>query len=383
MKEKMIKKFAKLFNRNDGNVYYSPGRVNLIGEHIDYNGGFVFPCALSYGTYGIAAKRNDRIVKVFSNPFSKETYTFDLDHLIKDPKNSWADYIKGSIKAILDKGYTIEYGVDLYIEGTLPVNAGLSSSSSLELLIIYIFDHLNSLHIKRPEMAILGKDVENKFIGVNSGIMDQFIIANGQKDHAIMLNTETLEYQQIPLFLDTYSLLIVNTNKQRGLADSKYNERFQECQDAMALLEPKFGIKNLCSLSDKQLLLSKDILSDTIYRRTRHVQTEQKRTILSAKALKAGQIKEFADLMTSSHMSLKNDYEVTGVELDTLVEALLDSGAAGARMTGAGFGGCVVALVETDKFNKVCEQTKAIYLDKIGYEPSFYSVVPENGTSLI
>jgi galactokinase len=383
MKEKMIKQFTKLFNRHDGNVYYSPGRVNLIGEHIDYNGGFVFPCALSYGTYGVAAKRKDRQINVFSNPFSKEIYSFDLDHLVKDPKNSWADYIKGSIKAILDKGYKIPYGIDLYIEGTLPVNAGLSSSSSLELLIIYMFDHLNNLNIARPEMAILGKDVENKFIGVNSGIMDQFIIANGKKDHAILLNTETLEYQQIPLYLNTYSLLIVNTNKQRGLADSKYNERFQECQDALALLQPKFGINNLCSLSDEQLLLSKDILSDTIYKRVTHVQTEQKRTILSAKALKAGQIKEFADLMTSSHMSLKNDYEVTGIELDTLVHALLDSGATGARMTGAGFGGCVVAIVETDKLDAICTQVKKIYTKNIGYEPSFYSVVPEDGVTII
>jgi galactokinase len=327
--------------------------------------------------------RNDRKINVFSNPFSKEIYTFDLDHLVKDPKNTWADYIKGSIKAIIDKGYKIPYGIDLYIEGTLPVNAGLSSSSSLELLIIYMFDQLNDLHITRPDMAILGKDVENKFIGVNSGIMDQFIIANAKKDHAIILNTETLEYQQIPLYLDTYSLLIVNTNKQRGLADSKYNERFKECQDALAILKPKFGIINLCSLTDEQLKLSKDLLSKTVYKRVTHVQKEQKRTILSAKALKEGSIKEFANLMTSSHMSLKNDYEVTGVELDTLVDALLDSGATGARMTGAGFGGCVVAIVETQKFDEVCKKAKEIYTQKIGYEPSFYSVVPENGVSII
>jgi galactokinase len=383
MKEKMIKQFKKLFNRNDGSVYYSPGRVNLIGEHIDYNGGFVFPCALSYGTYGVAAKRKDRIVKVFSNPFSKEIYSFDLEHLVKDSKNSWADYIKGSIKAILDKGFKIEYGIDLYIEGTLPVNAGLSSSSSLELLIIYIFDHLNNLNLKRPEMAILGKDVENKFIGVNSGIMDQFIIATGKKDHAILLNTETLEYQQVPLILKNYSLLIVNTNKQRGLADSKYNERYQECQDSLSTLKSKFGIKNLCSLSNEQLLASKDILTKTLYKRTRHVQSEQQRTILSAEALKAGKIEEFANLMSASHQSLKNDYEVTGIELDTLVDALLESGAEGARMTGAGFGGCVVAIVKTDLLDSIVRKTKVIYIKNIGYEPSFYNVVPEDGVSKI
>jgi galactokinase len=383
MKENMIDQFKKIFNRHDGNVYYSPGRVNLIGEHIDYNGGYVFPCALSYGTYGIAAKRDDRKIKVFSNPFSKEIYTFDLDRLVKDPKNSWADYIKGSIKVIVDKGYEIPYGIDLYIEGTLPVNAGLSSSSSLELLIIFIFDHLNNLNMSRPEMAILGKDVENKFIGVNSGIMDQFIIATAKKDHAILLNTETLAYEQVPVLLNTYSLLIVNTNKQRGLAESKYNERYQECQDALAILQPKFGIKNLCSLSNEQLLASKDLLSETVYRRTRHVQSEQQRTILSAKALKAGQIKEFANLMTASHKSLKDDYEVTGIELDTLVDALLESGAVGARMTGAGFGGCVVAIVETDFLESIIKQTRSIYTKHIGYEPSFYNVVPEDGVSLI
>ncbi|MCD4827735.1 MAG: galactokinase [Acholeplasmataceae bacterium] len=383
MKKNMIENFKKHFNRTDGQVYYSPGRVNLIGEHIDYNGGFVFPCALSYGTYGIAAMRDDRYVRVFSNPFSKEAYIFDLDHLVKDQTHAWADYIKGSIKAILDKGYKIEFGIDLYIEGTLPVNAGLSSSSSLELLIIYIFDQLNNLKLNRPEMAILGKNVENNFIGVNSGIMDQFIIATAKKNHAILLNTDTLDYQQIPLYLKEYSLLIVNSNKQRGLADSKYNERYQECQDSLSILKPKFGIKNLCSLTDEQLELSKDLLSETVYRRTRHVQTEQMRTILSSKALQDGHIEAFAKLMTASHMSLKNDYEVTGIELDTLVDALLDSGAVGARMTGAGFGGCVVAIVKTDELEKITKLTQEIYTNKIGYEPSFYSVLPEDGVSII
>lgn len=383
MKKNMIKKFAKYFNRTDGKVYYSPGRVNLIGEHIDYNGGFVFPCALSYGTYGIAAIRDDHIVRVFSKSFSKEVYTFDLNHLVKDSKNSWADYVKGSIKAILDKGYKIDFGIDLYIEGTLPVNAGLSSSASLEILIIYIFNHLNNLNMKRTEMAILGKYAENNFIGVHSGIMDQFIIATAQKDHAILLNTETLEYQQIPIYLKDYSLLIVNTNKKRGLSDSKYNERYQECKDSLLILKQKFGIKSLCSLTDEQLELSKDLLSETVYRRTRHVQTEQKRTLLSSKALKNGDIKSFANLMIASHVSLKDDYEVTGIELDTLVQALLDSGATGARMTGAGFGGCVVAIVKTNLLSHITKKTKEIYTKAIGYEPSFYCVIPENGVSLI
>jgi len=375
--------FQTHFKRTDGIPFFSPGRVNLIGEHIDYNGGFVFPCALSYGTYGIAQKRNDHMVNVFSESFSHEVYAFTLDHLEKDPSHAWANYIKGSIQALLIHGYHIPYGIDLFITSTMPVSAGLSSSASLEMLIISIFDHLFNLNISKKDKALLGKYAENKFVGVNSGIMDQFAVIAGKKDHALLLNTDTLDYEEIPLNLKEHTLLIVNTNKKRGLADSKYNERFGECQTSLKILKPMYHISHLCELSDRQLDEIKTHLDSTIFKRTRHVITEQQRTIDSAQALKHDDILTFAKLMNASHHSLKEDYEVTGLELDTLQQALLDAGAIGARMTGAGFGGCVVSIIPTSKLDAVKKEVYDVYTKKIGYEPTFYEVKPTQGTQMI
>ncbi len=383
MKTQLIQQFKDIFGREDGTTYFSPGRVNLIGEHIDYNGGYVFPCALSFGTYGIAAPNKDLTFNVYSNPFSSKIYHFNQDELTKDITASWVDYVKGVIKALLNHGYHLTHGFDLYIEGNMPSGAGLSSSASLESLIVTILDDFNKLNLSIEKKALIGKEAENKFVGVNSGIMDQFAVLAGKKNRALLLNTQTLSYEQIPLELGDYILLIANTNKKRGLADSKYNERFSECQEALSILKPIYLISDLCSLSLKELQTIETLLSPTVYKRVRHVVSEQYRTIESGRALKNDDLVTFGQLMTASHDSLRDDYEVTGIELDTLQQALLNAGAIGARMTGAGFGGCVVAIIKKDLEEDIIKQVTKTYTESIGYEPTFYSVVTENGTHKI
>jgi galactokinase len=381
MKNRLESAFLTYFNRKDGQSFFSPGRVNLIGEHIDYNGGSVFPCALSYGTYGIAALRADDMVCVYSKSFSKEVDCFSMKDLVKE--NRWSDYIKGSIKALRDHGYQINHGIDLYIEGTMPLGAGLSSSASIEILVIYIFNTFYKLNLSKETMAKLGQYAENKFVLVNSGIMDQFAVVAGRKDHALLLNTHTLEHEYIPFHLGDYQLLIANTNKKRGLADSKYNERYQECQRALHLLKDDYKITYLCQLDPQQLDHIENKLNPTLFKRVKHVVSEQHRTLLTKDALSQGDIKAFADFLCESHQSLKQDYEVTGIELDTLQEALMISGALGARMTGAGFGGCVVAVVHKDQLDQMKASVADIYQKKIGYPPTFYEVQITDGTTIL
>lgn len=372
--------FNKHFKRTDGKVFFSPSRVNLIGEHIDYNGGFVFPCALSYGTYGVAQLRDDDLVTVFSKSFSNNVYEFSLHDLKKDATHAWVDYIKGSIQALQKEGYTFDKGIDLYIEGDMPLGAGLSSSASLEMLVIYIFNMFYNLNLSKEKMAQLGQYAENKFVGVNSGIMDQFAVIAGKKDHAILLNTDTFAYECVHIDLKNEQLIIANTNKRRGLAESKYNERFSECQEALSIIKKTKKITHLCELNLDDLSDIETLLSPLVYRRVRHVITEQQRTIQSTEALKHGDIQHFADLMTSSHQSLRDDYEVTGIELDTLQDELIKAGALGARMTGAGFGGCVVAIIPDHGVEILKETVIHNYEKKIGYQPTFYEVNISDGT---
>ena len=383
MKDYLNKQFVSLFKKEDGIIFFSPGRVNLIGEHIDYNGGFVFPCALSDGTYGITSLRNDLLVRVFSEPFSKEIYEFNLQDIKKDENNRWADYIKASIQALLDHGYQINQGIDLYMKGTLPLSAGLSSSASLEMLVISIFNYFFKLDIDIKKMAKLGQYAENNYVGVNSGIMDQFAVISGKKNHAILLNTSTLSYQYVPFELKNDVLLIVNTNKKRGLADSKYNERYQECKKALAILKNHFPINYLCDLSIHDLPFVEQWIDPLLYQRVQHVVTEQNRTLKTKEALVKGDIQKFAELLNQSHLSLKKDYEVTGIELDTLQEELIHAGALGARMTGAGFGGCVVAIAPKELVDHIKNVVIKSYQKKIGYEPTFYEVNISDGTHII
>lgn len=383
MKKNLIKQFKHIYHRKDGLTYFSPARVNLIGEHIDYNGGYVFPCALSFGTYGIIGMREDNIVRVYSNGFSKQPYTFNVNEYVKDKSASWVDYIKGVLYILNLYHHDVPYGFDLYIDSNMPPGAGLSSSASIESLLLVMLNDIHSLGLTTKELALLGKAVENKFIGVNSGIMDQFAVLAGKKNYGIMLNTATLDFDYIPLFFGDYQLLVINSNKKRGLTDSKYNERYQECQDALAILKPIYHEPDLCSLSMDQLHAAKDKLSTTLYHRTHHCISEQQRTIQSSEALRHQDIQGFADLLTQSHTSLKNDYEVSGRELDILVEETLKAGAIGARMTGAGFGGCIVSIIKKDMLDTITEKVKHGYLKRIGYEPSFYAVNPSDGTHSI
>lgn len=380
MKNYLNKQFNQLYNRNDGIPYFSPARVNLIGEHIDYNGGFVFPCALSFGIYGIVGIRNDLIINVYSNGFSKKPYGFSLDTLVHDKDHSWVDYIKGVIVSLKKRGHKITKGFDLYIYGNMPYGAGLSSSASLESLIVTMLDDLLSLKLSLEEKALVGKESENDFVGVNSGIMDQFAVLAGKKDHAILLNTDTLEYKYAPLNMGAHKILIVNTNKKRGLADSKYNERFNECKNALRILKPVYMIDNLCALKPHTLPLIETLLKDNLFKRVRHVVTEQQRTIDAATALKDDNLLKLAELMNASHMSLKDDYDVTGIELDTLQSLLIKHGALGARMTGAGFGGSCVAIVHEDKIEDLKKYVSLSYEEIIGYSPSFYEANPSDGT---
>ncbi|MCR1809065.1 galactokinase [Haploplasma modicum] len=385
MKKLVIEGFKDVFKEEDKiRTYFSPGRVNLIGEHIDYNGGFVMPAAITYGTYGAVRLSEDDKVRLFSHGFSKEVKTFSLSELEKSETHDWTDYVKGVFFILRKHGYIIDKGFDLYINSNMPTSAGLSSSSSLELLILVILNDLNNLGLTKKEMAILGREVENEYIGVNSGIMDQFSIAMGKNEHAILLNTSTLDFNYVPLKLGEYELLIVNTNKKRGLHDSKYNERFNECRSALEILKKHYKIADLCSLKIDELDNIEKILNNQIlFKRVKHVITEQQRTIDSMNALNNNDIALFANLMTKSHMSLKDDYDVTGIELDTLVFALLENGALGARMTGAGFGGCTVSIVKKDLIDKVIKEVKTKYNEVMGYEPSFYNVIASDGTKEI
>lgn len=383
MKSLLQNQFKKLYQRQNGQTYFSPARVNLIGEHIDYNGGFVFPCALSFGTYGIIAKRDDSIVNVYSHGFSKNLYRFNIHKLNKDPKVSWVDYIKGVLDVLNKSLHPITHGFDLYIASDMPNGSGLSSSASLESLVLVMLNDMFQFNLSKRDMAILGKQVENQFIGVNSGIMDQFAVLAGKKDYAIMLNTATLDFDYIPLMLDDYQLLVINSNKKRGLADSKYNERFHECQSALKQLKPAYAIEHLCDLTIDKLPQIKTQLDDTLYRRVKHCITEQQRTLDSAHALKNQDIITFANLLTASHQSLKDDYEVTGNELDILVSETLKAGALGARMTGAGFGGCIVSIINKKDLKHITETVKTNYKKQVGYEPSFYAVNPSDGTHYI
>lgn len=380
MKNYLNKQFDSIYNRKDGVSYFSPARVNLIGEHIDYNGGFVFPCALSFGTYGIIGRRDDEIINVYSDSFSTIPYSFNVNQLIHDSEFDWVDYIKGVLVSLIKRHYKISNGFDLYIYGNMPYGAGLSSSASLESLIITMLDDLFHLHLTINEKAQIGKDAENEFVGVNSGIMDQFAVLAGKKAHAILLNTETLAFSYSPLILNDYKLLIINTNKKRGLADSKYNERFNECRQALAILKPIYQIENLCELKPSSIPAIQTLLSNTLLKRVRHVITEQQRTIDAANALKNNDLHKFSNLMIASHESLRDDYDVTGNELDTLQRLLIQHGALGARMTGAGFGGCCVAIVHQDLVEDIKIKVTKDYEKTIGYHPSFYEAVPSDGT---
>ena len=375
-------KFKEVFGKDAEQQFFAPGRVNLIGEHTDYNGGNVFPCAIDKGTYGLVSKRADRTFRMYSENFADlGVMEFTLDELVNDKKHDWANYPKGVIKMFVEEGFKIDSGFDFLVSGNIPNGAGLSSSASIEMLTGIVLKDLFHLSIDPIAMALLGKKVENLFIGVNSGIMDQFAIAMGKKDHAILLDCSTLKYDYVPVVLKDEVIVIANTNKRRGLADSKYNERRAECDEALAELQTKLPIKALGELSIEEFEANKDLIKSPIrQKRAKHAVYENQRTLKAQKELSAGNLAEFGKLMNQSHISLRDDYEVTGVELDTLAALAWEQpGVVGSRMTGAGFGGCTVSIVKKDKVDDFIKNVGEAYKNKIGYAADFYIAAVSEG----
>ena len=377
MKDRLLQEFESVFgNPINTKVYYAPGRVNLIGEHIDYNGGFVFPAAISMGTYGVAQLRNDEIIRFYSAQFPEQgIIKVNIRDMQYQFEHGWANYAKGIITFLLKENREMPVGFDLYVTGNLPTASGLSSSASLEMLVAFIASDLYHLNISRVDMALMAQRVENEYMGMHCGIMDQLIIACGIKHKALLMNTSTLEMTPYDATFEGYQFLIMNTNYKRKTTDSKYNERVAECSKAREILKHSFQFNHLCELHSEQLPTIQTLInSDQIYRRVKHVITEQERTIDSMKAMTQGDAKWFGKLLIQSHESLKDDYEVTGVHLDTLVESAIRHGAIGARVTGAGFGGCAIALVKTEFVQSLQQSVSTDYRKITGLEATFYEV---------
>jgi galactokinase len=378
--------FIELFKKDCENGFFSPGRVNLIGEHTDYNGGNVFPCALTIGTYAIVAKRNDKKVLVHSLNFKElGVIEFSLDNMVYEKEHDWANYPKGVIKTFENHGFSISNGFEILFYGNIPNGSGLSSSASLEVLMGTILNESFNLNIDMVDIVKMCQEAENKFIGVNCGIMDQFAIGMGKEGSAILLDCNTLKYSYSKLNLAGHKIVIANTNKKRGLADSKYNERRSECEDALAKIQTVKNITALGELTEEEFEEIKDCIGDPIkIKRAKHAVYENQRTLKAVKALEENNLELFGKLMNASHVSLRDDYEVTGIELDTLVELAWETeGVIGARMTGAGFGGCTVNIVKDECIDNFKETLTVKYKEKIGYEPSFYVVSISDGTRKI
>jgi galactokinase len=380
--EQLQQIFAEKFGEKGTGSYFAPGRINLIGEHTDYNGGYVFPASITIGTYGVARKRADKQIRLYSENFpEKGIITFSLDDLEYRKEDDWTNYPKGVIRYLKAAGHAIDSGIEIAFYGNIPNGAGLSSSASIELLTGVILDDLFGLAIERLELILTGKKVENEFIGVNSGIMDQFAIGMGKKDHALLLDTNTLAYDLVPAEFGDYVVAIMNTNKRRELADSKYNERRGECEEALKRLQTKPKIQSLGELDEATFFAHTSLIEDpTLIKRAKHAVTENQRTLKAKAALEAGDLESFGHLLDASHASLRDDYEVTGIELDTLVAAAQEQPAVlGARMTGAGFGGCAIALVKKSEWEAFATAVKESYREKIGYETDIYQASIDDG----
>jgi galactokinase len=361
------KEFKKRFHKDAEQVFFCPGRVNLIGEHIDYNGGQVMPCAITAGTWLLMAKNPDKLLRFECLNFPETAELKLQTEYIKKGKE-WFNYPLGVLHYLLQERNSIS-GMDMLFYGNLPIGAGLSSSASIEVLTAYAFSEVFQMTISREEIAILCKKVENHFIGVNSGIMDQFAVAKGKANKAILLNCDTLDYEYIPFEIGEYALAIINSNKQRTLADSKYNERFRECGDALKLLQKELDVANLCDISTETFEKYRHLINHPVLeKRALHVVTENERVKKARSALEAHRLHEFGELMYASHTSLKELYEVSGKELDTIVDFCKTyADCIGARMTGAGFGGCAIALVKKNKIDDFSSKLGDYYKPRIGY----------------
>lgn len=385
MEKKLMETFQKLYGgEGDIRTFFSPGRVNLIGEHTDYNGGHVFPCALTLGTYGIARKRNDRKIRFYSDNFSglgvMET---SLDDLVPSPAAKWTNYPKGVIWAFEKKGYSIAQGMDVLVYGNIPNGSGLSSSASLEVLTGVILKDLFDIEISMQDIALIGQYSENHYNGCNCGIMDQFAVAMGKKDHAIFLDTSDLSYEYAPCVLDGAKIVITNSKVKHSLVDSAYNDRRNECAAALKALQSELDIQALGDLTPEEFEAHKSLIKDEIQlQRAKHAVYENQRTIDAVTALKAGDIESFGKLMNQSHISLRDDYDVSCEEIDILVDlAWKIPGVLGSRITGGGFGGCTVSIVKNESVDTFIETIGKTYLEKVGHEAEFYTVDIGDGAS--
>lgn len=384
--EQMLAKFRELFGDNlDMKVYFAPGRVNLIGEHTDYNGGHVFPCALKIGTYAAVSERDDYKLYAYSFNRDEDLIKIDLENITYKKEQKWTNYVLGVIDALNENGYKITHGFNLVVYGNIPIQSGLSSSASLEVLIGYMLRDLYHFDFDNTKLALMSQYAENHFVGVNCGIMDQFIISNGEENTALLLDTNTLKYEKVKINLGEYKLVIMNTNKPRRLQDSKYNERRKECDEALYILQTKLNVHSLCEVTIEEFEANKDLIqSIDIRKRAKHAISENERTILAKKALDEGDILTFGKLMNESHDSLRDDYCVTGIELDTLVNlARSVEGTIGARMTGAGFGGCAIALVKETELTQFYETVSKGYKETIGLDVTFVDGTIGGGPRLI
>ncbi|MES2454516.1 MAG: galactokinase [Bacteroidota bacterium] len=372
MKSELTKKFSERYGQEATATYFTPGRVNLIGEHIDYNGGLVMPCAVTLGTWLALAPNNEKVIRFQSLNFEEQAEIPLADSYVKTG-SEWYNYPLGVFHEIL-KDHKIPTGLDLSFVGNIPIGSGLSSSASIEVVMAYALNDYFNLGYDRLQLVLMAKSVENNFIGLNSGIMDQFAVAFGESSKALVLNCDTLKYKAVDCNLGEYNLAIINTNKPRKLAESKYNERVQECQTALAELNQEIKLNNLCELNAEKFALHSHLITDeTVLKRATHVVKENDRVNLAAKALNEGNLAEFGRLMYASHQSLKDLYEVSGIELDTVVEFCGDhQDVIGARMTGAGFGGCAIALLKKNTENDFTANLVDFYESRIGYKPSVY-----------
>ena len=375
--------FHEIFETDaEPRFFFAPGRINLIGEHTDYNGGHVFPAAISLGTYAVASPRSDQKLRFYSLNFPQQgKIECELGDLSFNPDHDWANFPKGMIEHFVKDGFSIPNGMDILFYGNIPNGAGLSSSASIEMATGVVLEGLFDLDIERIRMIQLGQNVENHYIGVNSGIMDQFAIGKGKKDFALLLDCQTLDYHYAPIDLLDHEIVIINSNKQRTLAASKYNERRAECEQALADLRTQLPISSLGELTAEKFEEAKHLIAnDTNLKRAKHAVYENERTLLALKELEQGNIKAFGKLMNASHVSLRDDYEVTGAELDKIAElAWAHPGVLGARMTGAGFGGCAIAIVHEAQVSSFKENLAASYTEEFGYSPSFYEAKISDG----
>lgn len=382
--KRLTSRFIELYGEGEHMTFFSPSRINIIGEHIDYNGGKVLPAAIEIGTYGIVRKRDDNILRL-SSENREFNYEGTIDNLYYNREDDWSNYPKGVIYTMKQAGYNVG-GMDILVQGNIPNGAGLSSSASLELLIAVMVNHLfNEEKIDRIELVKLSQKAENDFVGVKCGIMDQFAIGMGKKDKAILLDTDSLEYEYIDMDLKDNIIVIMNTNKRRELSDSKYNERREECEEALRIILEYTDIDNLCQLNVQDFnILKPFIKAENIRNRAEHVVYENHRVGKASKALKDGDIEYIGQLLIKSHNSLRDLYEVTGIELDTIVELSNEyEGCLGSRMTGAGFGGCAIAIVKKDKVADFVKYVGENYKKIIGYDAEFYLTGVGNGAKLI